>query len=96
MKININFKNLMLAITSIVVAGLVIIAIYSNRNQFQNPVVLRYKQISIEHDKDIYNILENYSDIRQKDKFISEVKKINNINSFDNITKKTIIIPIVN
>ena len=96
MKININFKNLLLVVTSVIVSILVIIAIYSNRNQFQNPVVLRYKQISIEQDKDIYAILDNYSDNKKKDKFISEVKKINNINSFDNITKKTIIIPIVN
>ena len=96
MKLKLRINKIMLTITSIIVAFLVIIAIYTNRSQFQNPIVTRYRQISVERDHDLYEILDSYSDYKKRDKFITEVKKINNINSFDNISKQTIMIPIVN
>ena len=96
MKAGIIIQKIMLIITTIIVSFLVIIAIYANKSHFYNPQIIKYKQISIESDQEIFDLADSYNDIKQKDKFISEVKKINNINSFDNISKKIIIIPIVN
>jgi endonuclease V-like protein UPF0215 family len=92
---SINLKSIFLVLTSILVTLLVIVAVYSNRAQFKNPVILRYKQVSAENN-DHLKILESLPDEKKKIRFINEVKKINDINSFDNISKRTIIVPIVN
>ncbi len=52
MKINFNFKNFFLTIISIIVAILVMIALYSNREQFLKPIVIQDKQETIEEVMD--------------------------------------------
>ncbi len=92
---NLKIKNIFLNALVIIVSVLVIIAIYSNINKFTRPSIERYTQINIRSKSDINEVMEKYSNPGNKEMFLAEIKKVNNIKSLEHIGKKTIIIPII-
>ena len=92
---NLKIKNIFLNVLVIIVSVLVIIAIYSNINKFTGPSIERYTQINVKSKSDINEVMEKYSNPENKEMFLAEIKKVNNIESLDHIGKKIIIIPII-
>jgi len=90
-----KIKNIFLNVLIIIVSILVVIAIYSNLDKFSSPSIERYTQINVRNKSDINEVMEKYSDPENKEMFLAEIKKINNVKSLDCIDKKTIIIPII-
>jgi len=95
MQFKIKIKNIFLYILIILVGVLVIVAVCSNRYKFTSSSTIKYTQININNESSINEIVEKYSNPKTKVKFLSEIKKINNIKSFKHIPKKTLIIPII-
>lgn len=91
----INIKSIFLYILIAIVGVLVIVAVYSNRYKFAGSSTMKYTQININNKSDINEMVEKYSNPETKVKFLSEIKKINNIESFECLSKKTLIIPII-
>ena len=96
MILRVNIKSIFLYILIAIVGVLVIVAVYSNRYKFAGSSTIKYAQVNISYESDIDEIVKKYSNPKTKVKFLSEVKKINNIESFNYIPKKTLIIPIYN
>jgi len=82
---------------AVIVTVLVIYALYSNKSRFYNPETVKYSRITIDEKNDINTIISSIDDSRKKDKFISEVKKVNNLNSLSNesVYGKTLLIPVI-
>ena len=94
--LKIKIKNIILLILIIIVSILTIIAVYSNRYKFTETNTIKYTQVAVNGMLKIDELAEKYSSLKNKDKFISEIIKINNLKSSDYITNKgTIIIPII-
>ncbi len=76
---------------------LVIYALYTNKSRFYNLETVKYSQITIDETNDINDVISTYSDKNNKDKFISEVKKVNNLSSLSNesVYGKTLYIPVI-
>ena len=76
---------------------LVITAFYYNRYKFSGASTIRYTRVSLEHETSLSELADKYySDNEAKVKFVSEIKKVNNIDSSDYIPgDSTIIIPII-
>jgi len=92
-----KIKKIFTLILAILVSFLVIYALYSNKSRFYNPETIRYSKITMNENTNINDLIESFSDNRTKDKFISEVKKVNNLNTLDNETVygKTLLIPVI-
>jgi hypothetical protein len=92
-----KLKKAFIVILTVVVAILVIYALYTNKSEFYNSEIIKYSQIKIDETNDINDVISTYSDKNNKDKFISEVKKVNNLNSLTNesVYGKTIYIPLI-
>ena len=97
MKINVEkIKKLFTIILSIFVGLLVFFALYSNRSIFYKDETMKYSLITIDEKTDIQDVINKYSDSNNKDKIISEIKKINNLPDLSKkeIYGKTIYIPL--
>jgi exopolysaccharide biosynthesis protein len=95
-KIIIKIKKIFLYLLLIIVFLLIAIAIYSNSYKFKDINTIKYIKINIEKHTNIDDLANKYSDDRTKEKFVTEVKRINNMGSLDNISSnKTIIIPLI-
>ena len=91
-----NIKKIFLYLLIIIVVLLVITALYSSRYKFNGLNTIKYIRINLEKATYIDELVDKYSSSRSKDKFVSEIKKINDIDSFDYISgNKTIMIPII-
>jgi cell division protein FtsL len=94
--IKINYKKIFLYILIIVVAFLVITAFYYNRYKFSGITTTRYTRVSLEHETNIEELSDKYSNTITKSRFVSEIKRINDIDTSDYIPgTSTIIIPII-
>lgn len=94
--IKIKIKKIFLYVLIIVVFFLVMTAICSNRYKFASLSTIKYIRINLENSTNINDLANKYSDNRTKEKFVSEIKRINNIGSLDYISgNKTIIIPLI-
>lgn len=94
--IKINFKKIILYILIIGVAFLVITAFYYNRYKFSGITTTRYTKVSLEHETNIDELAVKYSNTITKSRFVSEIKRINDIDTSDYIPgNSTIIIPII-
>jgi hypothetical protein len=92
----IKIKKIFLYVLLIVVFFLVITAICSNRYKFASISTIKYIRINLENSTNINDLANKYSDNRTKEKFVSEIKRINNMGSLDYISgNKTIIIPLI-
>jgi len=91
-----KMKKIFIIILTIIVGLLVIYALYSNKNRFYNPEVVKYSQITIDETTNLDEIISEYSKGENKEKFISEIKKVNNLNNLDDesIYGKTLYIPL--
>lgn len=92
-----KLKKVFIVILTIIVALLIIYALYVNKSRFYNPEIVMYSQITIDETNDINDVISEYSDTKNKDKFISEIKKVNNLNNLSNesVYGKTLYIPVI-
>lgn len=92
-----KLKKVFIVILTILVVLLVIYALYTNKSRFYNPEIVMYSQITINENNGINDVISTYSDKNNKDKFISEVKKVNNLSSLSNesVYGKTLYIPVI-
>jgi len=95
--IKINAKKIFLYILITIVAFLVITAFYYNRYKFNGTTsITRYTKVSLEYETNLNELANKYSDNETKEKFVSEIRRINNIDSSDYIPgNSTIIVPII-
>jgi len=94
--IKIKIKKIFLYVLLVVVFFLVMTAICSNRYKFVSLSTIKYIRINLENSTNINDLANKYSDNRTKEKFVSEIKRINNMGSLDYISgNKTIIIPLI-
>jgi len=91
-----KIKKIFIIILAVIVSLLVIYALYSNKNRFYNPEVVKYSQVTIDEKTNLDKIISEYSKGENKEKFISEIKKVNNLNNLDDesIYGKTLYIPL--
>ncbi|GAI02093.1 unnamed protein product [marine sediment metagenome] len=91
-----NIKKIFLYILIIIVIFLVIVAFYSNRYKFTGLNTIKYTKIILKNETNVNDLAVKYSSSETKAKFVSEIKKINNIDSSEYILGNvTIIIPII-
>src|SRR4030042_705015 len=92
-----KLKKVFIVILAVLVAFLVIYALYANKSRFYNPEIVMYSQITIDENNDINDVISEYSDTKNKDKFISEVKKVNKLSNLSNesVYGKTLYIPVI-
>ena len=90
-----NIKKVFLIMLIIAVSILVLIAFYSNRHKFSGVDTIKYMKINLRSVTSINELAEKYSDSRTKEKFVSELKKVNQISSSDYIEKDTVFIPVL-
>lgn len=94
--IKINYKKIILYVLIIIVAFLVIAAFYFNRYKFSGITTTRYTRVSLEHETNVDELADKYSNNITKSRFVSEIKRINDIDTPDYIPgNSTIIIPII-
>ena len=90
-----NIKKVFMIILIIAVSILVLMAFYSSRYKFSGVDTTRYMRISLNNITSVQELAEKYSDSETKEKFVSELKKINEISSSEYIDKKTVFIPML-
>ncbi len=94
--IKVNIKKIFLYILIIIVVCLVITAFYYNRYKFSGITTTRYTRVSLEHETNISELADKYSNNLTKSRFVSEIKRINDMDNADYIPgNSTIIIPII-
>lgn len=94
--VKIRVKKILFYILLIIVTLLVLTAFYFNRYKFSSINIIRYEKVNLEEETSITEIAGKYSDNKSKEKFVSEIKRINNISSPGYIPgNSTIIIPII-
>jgi hypothetical protein len=89
-----NIKKTFMIILIAVVSILVIIAFYSNRHKFSSLETVKYVKINISSPVSIYDLADKYSDSRSKDRFVADLKRINELGSVESIEKSTVLIPV--
>jgi len=92
-----KLKKVFIVILTIFIALLVIYALYANRSRFYKPEVVMYSQVTINETNNINDVISTYTDNYDKDKFISEIKKVNKLSSLSNesVYGKTLYIPLI-
>ncbi|MFA5014210.1 MAG: hypothetical protein WC549_01530 [Actinomycetota bacterium] len=91
-----NIKKIFLYLLIIIIAFLVITAFYYNRYKFSGITTTRYTKVSLEYETNISELADKYSNDMTKSRFVSEIKKVNDIDNSDYIPgNSTIIIPII-
>jgi len=92
----IKIEKITLFILIIIVSILVISAIYINRYKFEGIDIERYSKVMLEKGITLDDLADEYTDQSNKTKFVSEIKRMNNLDSIDYIPgNSTIIIPII-
>ena len=89
-----NIKKVFFIILVVAVSILVFFAFYSSRDKFSGVDTMKYMKIHLDNATSVYELAEKYSDSKTKDKFVSELKKVNEISSSDYIDRKTVFIPV--
>jgi hypothetical protein len=69
-------------------------AFYSNRNKFSGLETVRYIKINLSSPVSAVELAEKYSDVKAKDRFVSELKRVNGLSSTENIDKDIVLIPV--
>lgn len=98
MRINVvKVKRILLIILTIIVCFLVLFAIYTNKSRFYTAETVKYSRVTIDEKTDIKKIINQYSDNNTKDRFISELKKVNDLPdlSDEKVYGKTIYVPLI-
>jgi hypothetical protein len=89
-----NIRKTFMVILIATVSILVIMAFYSNRHKFSGLETVKYVKINISSPISAYELADMYSDHKSKDRFVSELKKINDLGSVESIDKSTVLIPV--
>ena len=89
-----NIRKTFMVILIAIVSVLVIMAFYSNRHKFSSLETVKYTKVNISSPVSAYELADKYSDLRSKDKFVSELKKINDLGSVESIDKSMVLIPV--
>ncbi len=89
-----NIRKMLMIILIAAVSVLVIMAFYSNRHKFSSLETVKYVKISISSPVSAIELADRYSGPESKDRFVSELKKINNLASAGDIIKNTVLIPV--
>ena len=89
-----NFSKILMVILIAVVSILVVMAFYSNRHKFSGFETARYVKINLSSPVSAVDLAKKYSDIKSKDRFVSELKRINGLSSAENIDKDIVLIPV--
>ena len=89
-----NIKKVFFIILVIAVSILVFLAFYSSRDKFGGIDTMKYMKISLNSVTSVYELAEKYSDSNTKEKFVTELKKVNDISTSNFIDKKTVLIPV--
>jgi hypothetical protein len=92
-QIEIGMKKFFMIVLIIIVSILVILAFYSNRYKFNGISTIRYMKVSINEEINISQLADRYSNSYEKDIFLSELKRVNNL-STDSIYGGTVFIPV--
>ncbi len=90
----INLKNIVLKLLIVFVSVLVLFAFYSSKDKFTGFNTIKYMQIQLGNETNITQIAEKYTEPENVDKFISEVKRINDLKSSEFLNKKNLMIPV--
>ena len=90
-----TLKKITFTVLLIAVIVLIITAICTNLDRFKSTDTVRYTKVSIENKSNLENIMRKYSDPLTKDKFINELKRVNDLDSIENIENKVILVPIL-
>jgi len=91
-----KIKKIFLYTLIIIVSFLVLSAIYFNRYKFEGVNIVKYTMVILDKGTSIEAIADEYTDEKNKTKFVSEIKRINNLDSCDYIPgNSTLIIPII-
>jgi hypothetical protein len=91
--IAIGIKKFFMIVLIVIVSILVILAFYSNRYKFNGISTIRYARVSINEGIDINKLADRYSNPYEKDIFLSELKRVNNLSS-NFIDESTVLIPV--
>jgi hypothetical protein len=92
----IKIEKIILFILIIIVSILVISAVYINRYKFEGTGIARYSKIMLEKGITLDDLADEYTNQYNKTKFVSEIKRMNNLDSIDYIPgNSTLIIPII-
>ena len=92
----VNLKKILLYILIIIVFFLIVTAFYCNRHKFNDLDTIRYTKIVLNNGTSLNELADKYSSIKTKTKFLSEIRRVNNIDTLDYIPgNATIIIPVI-
>jgi hypothetical protein len=89
-----NIRKMLMIILIAVVSVLVIMAFYSNRHKFSGFDTVKYVKISLSSPVSAAELADRYSGPESREKFVSELKKINNLGPAEDINKNTVLIPV--
>jgi hypothetical protein len=89
-----NIRKIFMIILIVVVSILVVMAFYSNRDRFSGLETVKYVKINLSSPVSAFELADKYSDSRSKDRFVSELKKVNGLSSTSSIDKSTVLIPV--
>jgi len=87
-------EKTLFVIFAIFVSMTIVFALYLNKQKFEGINVVKYTRIRVEEPAKIDQIALSYAQPALKDRFISETKKLNSLNSTDYISNQTLIIPV--
>ncbi len=90
----IDLKRIVLSSMIVVVSILVLIAFYSSKDKFAGFDTVRYMQIQLRNETNVIQIAEKYTEPENMDRFIDEVKRINDLESSGFSNKKNLMIPV--
>jgi len=91
-----NIKRIFLYILIIIVSFIVMTALYFNRYKFDGINIVKYVRVNLEDETSLDELAKKYSTEESRIKFVSEIKRINNLNSSEYIPgNSTLIIPII-
>lgn len=94
----VRVKKIFIVVLAVIVSLLVLYALYTNKSKFYDPdKIVRYSQITIDETTDINKIIDEFSNYNNKERLISEIKKVNNLTVLNNQTVygKTLFIPVM-
>ena len=98
MRINVaKIRKIFLVILTIIVCFLVLFAIYTNKSRFYTSETVKYSRVTVDEKTNIKTIVNQYSNQDNKERFISELIKINDLTdlSDERVYGKIIYIPLI-
>lgn len=88
-------KKLLFLFLLVAVIFLIIAAVYTNLETFKSTDTVRYAKVNLEGNKNIDYLVKKYSGPNTKDKFISEIKRVNDLDSVESLENTVILVPIL-